>query len=99
MKGVKKLEERLRNALFYAGAKKGEYDAVRSRIASADRKMIQKVSSLATLLILGEFIYTFFAGRASANYIIHGIGAAASLALFVISLMYKQNDKLVLSMV
>lgn len=93
------MEERLRDTLFYAGAKKGEYNAIKSRIASADRKMIQKVSSLATLLILGEFIYTFFTGRASANYIIHGIGAAASLAIFVISLVYKQNDKLILSMV
>lgn len=86
-------------ALLYAGVKKSEYDAIRSRIASADRTMVQVISGLATVLIAGMFVSALFVGGVSMNRTVYGVGAVVSLVLFVSSLVFKQSDRLVTPMV
>lgn len=92
------MEERLIKALLYAGVKKGEYDVVKGKIASADRKMVQILSGLAVVLIAGMFVSALFVGGVSMNRVVYGVGTVVSSALFIASI-FKKDDSLVMPMV
>ena len=84
---------------LYSGANKNEYERIKPKIAAADRRMVQVISLLATILIAGMFVTAMFVSGVGMNRVVYGIGTIVSLVLFIGSVVFRHNNRLVIPMV